>query len=53
MLKKLDEEAKQEVFEKVFLEEDMTPLTREEKYEIEKAKKELKKGETIPWPFGK
>jgi len=53
LLKKLDEEAKQEVFEKVFLEEDTTPLTMEEKYEIEKAKKELKNGETIPWPFGK
>ena len=53
LLKKLDEEVKQEIFEKVFLEEDTTPLTMEEKYEIEKAKKELKNGETIPWPFGK
>ena len=53
LLKKLDEEAKQEIFEKVFLEEDTTPLTMEEKYEIEKAKKELKNRETIPWPFGK
>ena len=53
MLKKLNEEAKQEIFEKVFLEEDTTPLTMEEKYEIEKAEKKLKNGKTIPWPFGK
>ena len=53
LLKKLSEEAKQEVFEKVFLEEDAAPLTMEEKYEIEKAEIELKNGETISWPFGK
>jgi len=53
LLKKLDEEVKQEIFEKVFLEEDTTPLTMEEKYEIEKAEKELKNGESVPWPFGK
>ncbi len=53
LLQKLSEEAKQEVFEKVFLEEDTSPLTMEEKYEIEKAEKELKNGETISWPFGK
>ena len=53
LLKKLNEEAKQEIFEKVFLEEDTTPLTMEEKYEIEKAEKKLKNGKTIPWPFGK
>jgi len=47
LLKKLNEEAKQEIFEKVFLEEDTTPLTIEEKREIEKAEKELKDGETI------
>ena len=41
LLKKLNEEAKQEIFEKVFLlEEDTTPLTIEEKREIEKAEKE-------------
>jgi len=54
LLKKLNEEAKQEIFEKVFLlEEDTTPLTIEEKREIEKAEKELKDGETISWPFGR
>ncbi len=53
LLKKLDEKAKQEIFEKVFLEEDTTPLTIEEKFEIEKAEKELENGETISWPFGK
>ncbi|WP_456324821.1 hypothetical protein [Desulfonauticus submarinus] len=53
LLKKLSEEAKQEVFEKVFLEEDTSPLTIEEKYVIEKSEIELKNGETIAWPFGK
>jgi len=53
LLKKLNEEEKQEIFEKVFLEEDTTPLTIEEKHEIEKAEKELKEGETISWPLGR
>jgi len=53
LLKKLNEEAKQEIFEKVFLEEDTTSLTIEEKREIEKTEKELKHGETISWPFGR
>ena len=54
LLKKLNEEAKQEIFEKVFLEEDTIPLTAEEKQEIIKlAEQELKNRETISWPFGK
>jgi len=52
-LKKLNEEAKQEIFEKVFLEEDTIPLTGEEKQEIKIAEQELKDRETILWPFGK
>ncbi len=52
LLKKLNEEEKQEIFEKVFLEEDTSPLTIEEKQEIEKAEQELKNKETISWPFG-
>jgi len=53
LLKKLSDDAKQEIFEKVFLEEDTLPLTIEERYEIKRAEKELKNGETISWPFGK
>jgi len=54
IIKKLNEEAKQEIFEKVFLEEDTIPLTAEEKQEIIKlAEQELKNRETISWPFGK
>ena len=53
LLKKLNEEAKQEIFEKVFLEEDTIPLTFEEKQEIKIAEQELKNRETISWPFGK
>ena len=52
-LKKLNEEAKQEIFEKVFLEEDTIPLTVEEKQEIKIAEQELENRETISWPFGK
>ncbi|AEH44584.1 hypothetical protein Thein_0704 [Thermodesulfatator indicus DSM 15286] len=52
MLKKLNEEEKQEIFEKVFLEEDTSPLTIEEKQEIERSEQELKNKETISWPFG-
>ncbi len=52
LLKKLNEEEKQEIFEKVFLEEDTSPLTIEEKQEIERSDHELKNRETISWPFG-
>ena len=50
LLKKLSDDAKQEIFEKVFLEEDTLPLTIEERYEIKRAEKELKNEETISWP---
>ena len=52
LLKKLNEEAKQEIFEKVFLEEDTTPLTIEERQEIKSAEEELNNRGTISWPFG-
>ena len=52
LLKKLNEEERQEIFEKVFLEVDNSPLTIEEKQEIERAEQELKNKETISWPFG-
>jgi len=53
LLKGLSEEAKEEIFEKVFIEEDITPLTNEEREAVIKAEEEIKTGETIRWPFGK
>jgi cell division protein FtsX len=53
MLKNLNEEAKQEIFERVYLEEDTSPLTAEEKEAIKMAEEEIKRQETIKWPFGK
>ena len=53
IFKKLNEEARQEIFEKVFLEEDIIPLTDKEKQEIKFAEQELKNKETISWLFGK
>jgi hypothetical protein len=52
LLKDLTDEEKNEIFEKVFIEEDTKPLSREEQEAITKAEWELMKGETIRWPFG-
>ena len=53
LLKDLTDEEKNEIFEKIFIEEDTAPLSREEQEAIGKAEQELTKGETILWPFGK
>ncbi len=53
LLKNLNEEAKEKIFEEVFLETDTSPLTEEEKKLLETAEKELREGETIPWGYGK
>jgi len=53
LLKSLSEEAKEEIFEKVFIEEDTVPLTNEERQAVMKAEEEFKSGETIRWPFGR
>ena len=53
LLKSLDEDAKEEIFKKVFIEKNVYPLTREEKEVMARAKKELDSGETIKWSFGR
>ncbi len=53
LLKSLDDEVKEEIFEKVFIEEDTSPLSDEERRSLSMAESELKTGETIKWPFGK
>lgn len=52
LLKRLKDEEKEEIFKEVFIEEDTQPLTGEERISINIAEEELKKGETISWPFG-
>jgi ubiquinone biosynthesis protein Coq4 len=49
LLKTLPEDALVEVFWKTLVESDVSPLTDEEKKEIEKGKVEFQKGETIRW----
>ncbi len=46
-------EEKNETFERVFIEEDLEPLSRQEQQAIVKAERELMKGETVSWPFGR
>jgi len=53
LLKSLSKEAKEERFEKVFIEEDTAPFTNEERQAVMKAEEEFKSGETIRWPFGR
>ncbi len=38
-----------ELFDKLIISSDTSPLTPEEKADIDKAKVEYSKGETIPW----
>ena len=53
LLKDLTDEEKNEIFERIFIEEDIEPLSREEQQAMVKAEQELMKGETIQWPFGR
>ena len=53
LLRDLTDEEKNAIFEKIFIEEDIDPLSREEQQALAKAEQELIKGETIRWPFGK
>ncbi len=52
LLKDLTDEEKNEIFERVFIEEVLEPLSRQEQQAIVKAERELMKGETVSWPFG-
>ncbi len=49
MLKTLPEDELVDIFWKTLVESDDSPLTTEEKKEIEEAKIEFEKGETIKW----
>ncbi len=53
LLKDLTDEEKNEIFERVFIEEDLEPLSRQEQQALAKAERELMKGETVSWPFGR
>ena len=52
LLKDLTDEEKNEIFERVFIEEVLEPLSRQEQQAIVKAERELMKAETVSWPFG-
>jgi len=52
LLRSLSDDAKETIFEKVFIEEDTSPLTKEEEQALIKAEKELNAEETFRWPFG-
>lgn len=49
MLKTLPEDALIDIFWKTLVESDISPLTDEEKEEMEKGKIEFERGETIKW----
>jgi len=52
LLRDLDEEAKDEIFQRVFVESDTEPLTQEEEEALKDAEEEFRRGETVKWPFG-
>jgi hypothetical protein len=52
LLKSLNDREKNEIFEKVFIDEENEPLSEEEKESVILAEQELKDGKTISWPFG-
>lgn len=49
MLKTLPEDVLIDIFWKTLVESDVSPLIEEERKELEKAKDEFVKGETIKW----
>lgn len=49
MLKTLPEDTLIDIFWKTLVESDVSPLTAEERKEMEKGKDEFEKGETIKW----
>ena len=53
VLKGLNKKAKDEIFEKVFIEGDREPLSKEEKEAMIKAEQELREGKTIKWSCGR
>ena len=51
LLRDLDEEAKDEIFQRVFVVSETEPLTQEEKKALKDAEEEFRKGETVRWPL--
>jgi len=49
LLRTLSEEDLIDIFWKTIVQCDVSPLTEEEKNDIRRAKKELKKGKTLSW----
>jgi len=49
MLKTLPEDVLVDIFWKTLVESDVSPLTKEERDELEKGKREFEKGETVKW----
>lgn len=49
MLKTLPEDILIDIFWKTLVEGDVSPLTKEEKEEIERGKREFEEGKTIRW----
>ncbi len=52
LLRDLTHEEKEEIFEKVFIEEDTHLLSSSEQISLVEAEQNLIQGETISWPFG-
>jgi hypothetical protein len=53
LLKNLDNDIKDEIFNKVFVENVLDTLSPVEKKAVSKAEIEFKTGKTKKWPFGK
>jgi hypothetical protein len=49
LLKSLDVQAKEQIFEEVFVGSDTTPLSEDEDQALNTAMDEYKRGETISW----
>lgn len=49
MLKTIPEDVLVDIFWKTLVESDVSPLTKEERDELEKGKREFEKGETVKW----
>ena len=49
LLRSLDPQTKEEIFEEIFIESDSAPLSLEEEKDLKKAMKEYERGETIRW----
>ncbi|OQY30358.1 MAG: hypothetical protein B6244_00425 [Candidatus Cloacimonetes bacterium 4572_55] len=53
LLKNMDREAKDEIFDRVFIESETEPLSSAEREALITAEDQLHQGGAIKWPFGK